>query len=150
MKKILIISASVIGLIALFGYKKYRDGITVLQHLGIRLKKAENISFEGNNIVFDVVVELINPTDIAFSLNTGSLASLERLEFYSKTGKYIGFSNVNLSKIDLPANSATALPPLKTSINFFKGVDYIFQGQPDIKTTAILKGLGKEYKIQQP
>ncbi len=148
MKKVIIIAAALFSL-GILGYQKLTAARTVLGHLRFRIKRIKNMRFEGNHLVFDVIVELTNPTDIPFDINTGSLIALKRIDYYDPFGNTLAVSDINLSKISLPANSSIELPPIATTVSLFKGIEQIIKTPSDIRAVATIEGFGQQYKIEQ-
>lgn len=152
MKKALIITALILGYLAVFGYKKYNDIREVIRQLQFRLKPGaglKNVQFSGNSLVFDATVELVNPTSKGFNLNTGGLITIKRMEYYDPEGKLIAFSNTHIDKIAIEPESITELPPITTTLNVFQGITYAIDGMPEVAhTRAVIDIFGKTYTVE--
>lgn len=151
-KSILAVAAVAVGSSIFFGKNKYDQYSQVLNNLQFKLKNLKNISFNGGKVVFDVDIELINPTPVAIDI-PGEKLVVKKLHFYTNTGKPLGIALPNLSNIEMPANGSRTITniPVKLSLaeigNSFSEILNIVLDPKQLKISADLQAFGKSFSV---
>lgn len=116
MKKAITFGLLTIGAIAAFGYKKTLDAKQVLDSLVVRIADIKNVRIINGGLLVDLKVELQNLSIASFSAQFGSLLLIKEIRIYNLDGFLLGKTTVNISSIDIPANSSIYLDNLQTKI----------------------------------
>lgn len=151
------------GIVAVVGYFLLKDKAEKLIEqfkkitiLPVDFKKL-NVKWNDGKpyISFNLDLKFKNPTPQNFNAN-GIVVTLKRLLFYDKNNVFLGGSNVNITSLNIPANSSVILPNIPivldlqtTIINAMTIINSGSFNINDIKTEAIISVLGLEYKITQ-
>ena len=139
---------------AILGYNKAEQVKQLFKDLTFKIDKLKDIQFNGFSqpltIVTDVVLK--NNSNYEFSINTGGLINLNRVDFYTKNGKKIGEANKQISNITLLSQNTTIIEDVEviiqpkdlvnialTDFNSLEPKDFIVKAQIDI--------LGKPYTV---
>lgn len=104
-KTILLVSAAAVGSSIYFGNKKAGRYMAVLERMEVNPKGVKNFKLQGSALMFDIDVELVNPTNIAVNI-PGNLITVKNLHFFTASGRKLGTASPNVSKISLPANGS--------------------------------------------
>lgn len=126
----------------------------IFKDLSFGVDSIKNINFLGFNqpLIITVDVMLKNNSPHEFSVNTGGLINLNRVDFYTPKGEKIGEANKQITNIMLLPNNATIIEDVQVivqpkdilkialqNLNSLKPKDLIAKAQIDI--------LGKQYTI---
>lgn len=109
-KNILIVTAIAFGGLWLFGQKKLNTAKEVMDHIKVGVKSISNIKFSLKEISFNAVLTLHNQTKIDFGATLTSKIIIKQIRVYTTNGQYLGKADVNIYKLDLPANTVVELP----------------------------------------
>ena len=93
--------------------KKYKNAF---QELDIELNSLRNLNITGSKLTADVILNLINPTDIDLGVDAKNLVILKKLIFYTQSGLFIGEAYPSLANIMLPRNSTLTTPEIPVEI----------------------------------
>lgn len=151
------------GIVAVVGYFLLKDkaGKLIEQFKNITILPVafKNLNGKWNDgkpyISFNLDLKFMNPTPQNFNAN-GIVVTLKRILFYDKNNVFLGGTNVNITSLNIPANSSVILPNipivLDVQTTIINAMTIINSGNfniNDIKTEAIVSVLGLEYKITQ-
>lgn len=107
-------------------------------------------SFPNFYINFKLDIKITNPTPLALSVSTGSLAVLRSIKLYRK-GKYLGKADLNISTIDVPANSSTTFKHIPFSVAAQAALENAMTiesfDMSELGIVATVVVLGNEYEI---
>lgn len=151
-KTILGVGALAIGGFAYFGKGKYDNYKNVLGSLQFNLKSVKNVNLSGGNVLFNVDMELVNPTSTAIDV-PGQQIVVKKLHFYSANGNYLGVATPNISNISMPANGTRLITniPVKLSLatvgNSFSEILDIIGNTKLLQIKADLEAFGKSFTV---
>jgi len=155
MKKILIISAVVLGAGFMFAKDKATKLLTeyesVFKQLKIKLGGISNVNYSNSQLTANVVLHITNPTAINLGVDTNNYVTLKKLLFFTESGKYIGEAHPNISNLQLPAQATTATPaiPVEVPINnnvFSIGIE-LMTNSKNLQVKAVLEAFNQTYTI---
>lgn len=118
MKKVLAISALVIGGLIAYGSNKASQITGVLSGLKIRVQSIRNIGFDlaTQSVRFNVDVQLTNPDSMPLTINSAGAATLTRIVYHDSQNNLIGESFPDLTSINIPAYQSIIVPNVPTQI----------------------------------
>lgn len=155
-RNILVFGAIALATASFFSIRKYNAAKTVVENLKVKIFSISNVNFQLPDVSFDVVLEIINPTNIDFGATLSSKITISSLRAISSNGLLIGEANSNLYSIQLPANSSVNLPKINVKIdgeNMLQNVldSFIYQNQSnvfqDLKFEIDLNVFGKKITL---
>lgn len=152
-KKILLIGALLGGAGLIYsGRNKAGELNSLKNNLQVDLKKTKLKSFSGGNIDLSVDVEITNPTAAGFDIPS-NLVTIKALKFYTKTKKYLGVADTNITNLSIPANSTrvvTDIPvtiPIMSLANSLSEVLDIISDSKNLVVTADVNALGFDFTV---
>lgn len=144
----------VVGLATTYvlGRMKYDQVKDIAKSLSFRIDRINDIKFNFGNITLNVDVILKNNSNLSFSLDTGSLISLKKVQFFTKKGIKLGEAEKHIDNIVLFPNNSTIIEDVDVIVDTSNvgGVlsEFITGMKPDdIVTKAQLEILGKTYIV---
>lgn len=155
-RTIVIVSGlAVLGIVALTA-KKVLVLKAVFDKMKIWPSNISNVKLNNfTELSFNLDFMLQNPTNESFSLTGANIVKLKRVSVF-KNGTYLGQAEINLSALNIPANSTVALNdlPFKVSItSILDDLANITNFDVTTLTTglsveAVVDVLGSEYIIE--
>lgn len=151
-KAVLGVAALAVGGSIYLGKNKYDSYRSVLENMEINLKKVTGLKISGDNVFFNVDIELVNPTDISVNV-PGNKLVVKNLHFFSPKGVKLGIASPNISNISLPANGSrmiTNIPvalSLKTIGSSLNEIIEVALNPDLLQTTADLEAFGKSFSV---
>lgn len=127
MKKIALYGAIGYGL--WYITRKSKDIFNAYNALTTQVVNVRNVKPGLSEFTLDVDVLISNPTQTAISVNTGGLAKLKRVNFYSVKGTLIGHSSPGTTSLNIPAGGKQLIKNVPTSIN----TGYVLEALGNIK-----------------
>lgn len=139
---------------AILGTNKANQVKQIFKDLTFSIDAIKNINFLGFNQPLTITVDVMlkNNSPYEFSVNTGGLINLNRVDFFTSKGEKIGEANKQITNIMLLPNNATIIEDVQVVVqpkdilkialqnfNSLKPKDLIAKAQIDI--------LGKQYTI---
>lgn len=85
----------------LYGKTKIEEFSSFLDRITFELKSINGIDFSDNKLSFKTDVIVVNPTSTSIDVS-GNLLTIEKLNFYTKTGRLIGIATPNVN-VSMPA-----------------------------------------------
>ncbi len=110
LKKGLIITSIFIGGLFVFGQRKYKTALYVMNHIKLGIKKVSNFKFSLRDVKFNAVLTLQNQTNIDFGATISSKIVIKTIKVYNANGTYLGKANTDIYKINLPSKQTIELP----------------------------------------
>ncbi|RDI07036.1 hypothetical protein [Flavobacterium sp. AG291] len=105
----------------------------------VKLKNFTELSFNLNFM-------LQNPTNESFSVSGANIVTLKRVSIY-KNGTYFGQADVNLTELEIPANSTTELKNLPFKVSLTSLLDNL-ANMTEFDVTSITTGLSVEAVVE--
>ena len=151
-KTILSVAAVAVGGSLILGGKKFRGYKNVIDNLEFNIKDVKGVKLQGSEVVFDVDVEIVNPTSTAVNV-PGDLIVVRNLHFFTPSGTKIGVATPNVSNIAMPANGSRTITgiPARVSLtsvgkSFSEVLDVVLDPQK-LKVAADLEAFGKSFTV---
>ncbi|WP_281239011.1 hypothetical protein [Flavobacterium praedii] len=150
-----------VGIVAVVGYfllgnkiKKIIEQFQFVKVYPVAFKKFDVKWNDGVPFVtFLLDLKMVNPTNVNFDANIVAV-TLKRILFYDKRNMLFGSSEVNIDKVNIPANSSIILNqiPVKldlqtaitTAITILRNDGFTIN---EIRTEAVVSILGIDYKL---
>lgn len=150
MKKIILPTIVVLGVYGLFKLNKMKNAIDSLK---VKLTSVKNIDISWSSLKFNFDLLITNPTMQNIGFNTYDLVKLSKVEFYNKTNNsFLGTASLNLSSLELNANSSVSINNVLASFSTKSLIKYIdvFKQDPlkNLDIYLVLSSAGKTYKIK--
>lgn len=111
--------------LAVLGIQKKEQIESVIDRLQFKLYKIKNLNFSFKQFSMDLGIRVVNPTSEDISINTGFVKAKVIRAYEKKTGKLLAFSNLDISKIDLPSGGFFDLPFVHIEIPSLTGAQYL-------------------------
>lgn len=139
--------------LALFGFKKKNNYVSVLTEMKIAVDNIRNWRYKSGKLLVDVDVVLINPTKLDFSPVTAGALTLKSISLLSK-GKKLGTGYGTVTNFDLPAGGTQKIEKVQIELLSLTIIDQLFGGSfstnaNDFKIEVELTALGKTWIIEQ-
>lgn len=150
MKKILFISALVLGGLAYLGWRKVENLKEHFSKLKILPIGVSDFKATLKEIRFKVDVQIYNPEPESFDVS-GIIATLKRLNVYWK-GQFLATGSLNITSISIPAKDKLILHdievivPLTNVMQVLTVLDTISVN--DLQVEAVVEALGENYLIK--
>lgn len=148
MKKLLITAALLYGGYKLLGKKKQIEELK--EKLKIRPQNVRNVKIVSGGIKMLIDINLINESDLDFSLNSLGAITLKRINFFTGAGTPIGTAYPNITNIAIAPNNNVLLPNVEAFIgtaNITNVLSQLVTGFEEIYTTSEIEILGVNYTI---
>lgn len=148
MKKIIIYAGLAYLGWRLLGKKQQIDQLK--DKLKIHPKNIRNVKVVAGGIKMLIDINLINESDLDFSMNSLGAIKLKRINFFTGNGTPIGTAFPNISNITIAPNSNVLLPNVEAVVgteNITTVLNQILSGYDDIYTTSEVEILGVNYTI---
>ena len=151
-KAILGVAAVAAGASVLFGKKTYDKYKDVMDKMQFNIKRITGVDLKSNRLVFDVDVELVNPTNVAIDV-PGNKVVVKTLQFYSPSGTKLGIAQPNISDISMPANGSRTITNIPVNIslasvgNNFTELLSIATNPDQLKISADVEAFGKSFTL---
>ena len=152
-KTLLAVAGVAIGGGLLLGKNKFDEYRNVLNQMKFKIKSVKGIKLISGNVVFDVDMELTNPTDVAITV-PGKKLVVKNLHFFTPSGKKLGVASPNISDIDMPANGSRIITNVPATISLdavgssFSEVLSAVLDPAKLKVTADLEAFGKSFSVK--
>lgn len=149
-----IIGASILALLALYGKKKYDDYKDIISLLTFKISDISNVKISGLSLFFDIAIKFHNPTNKDFYVNGLGLISVNKVKVFRK-GVFIGEANSDITKIEIPAFEFTTLSGITIEtkyLNFLSELSNLasLTEVKDYSLEIVIEALGQTYIIEQP
>lgn len=147
MKKLIIYAALLYGGFKLLTKKKQIEALK--DFLQIRPQNIRDLKFVNNGIKMTVDINLINTSDMEFSMTGLGIITLKKLNFFTLEGSKVATAFPNITNILILPNSNTLIENVEAIAsldNITGNIMQLFQN-PELKTTAEIEILGQTYTI---
>ena len=104
MKKTLLYIGLGILAIASFGGFQINKVKNIVDNIKFKLDRVNALNFLGNIINLNVNIKVVNNSNNAFSVNTGNVIALNKLEFFTDTGVKFAEATKQVNNINLQPN----------------------------------------------
>ncbi len=151
-KTLLAVAGVAVGGGLLLGKNKFDEYRNVLNQMKFKIKSVKGIKLISGNVVFDVDMELTNPTDVAITV-PGKKLVVKNLHFFTPSGKKLGVASPNISDIDMPANGSRIITNVPATISLdavgssFSEVLSVVLDPTKLKVTADLEAFGRSFSV---
>jgi len=147
------IAIGVTAALALFGFTKKNNYVSVLREMKIAVDNIRKLRYRNGKIYTDVDVILINPTKLNFSPITAGAITLRRISLKMK-GTLLGNGLGTVKNFDLPAGGTQKIEKIEIEILSLEILNLLFTGSfstnPNDYTIEVeLNALGKTWIIEQ-
>ncbi len=152
MKKLLGLGA-ILGAVYYYGKKKYNDVQVLMNNISMKLVKIANVKFDNGALTLFVNLMIRNqsPTDLSF--DGGGSILLKKIYFYDKSNQLIGTSKLDITRIEVAANSSIVVNnmpvviPLADINNVVITALSLFSDPDQLKIKVELEVFGKTFTI---
>lgn len=147
------LAIGVTAALALFGFTKKNNYISVLTQMKIAVDNVRKLRQRKGKIYTDVDVILINPTKLDFSPITAGAITLKRISLKMK-GTLLGNGLGTVTNFNLPAGGTQKIENIQIEILSLDILNLLFNGSfstnPNDYTIEVeLMALGKTWIIEQ-
>lgn len=147
MKKLIIYAALLYGGFKLLTKKKQIEALK--EFLQVRPQNIRNLKFVNNGIKMNVDINLINTSDMEFTMSGLGLIALKKLNFFTLEGNKVATAYPNITNIVILPNSNTLIENVEAVASLDNITGNIMQllQNPELQTTAEIEILGQTYTI---
>lgn len=137
----------------LFGKNKIDGYRNVLEQMQFKIKSVKGIKLISGNVVFNVDLQLTNPTNIPINV-PGNKLVVKTLHFFTPSGKKLGVANPYISDIDMPANGSRIITNVPATISLdavgssFSEVLSVVLDPAKLKVTADLEAFDRSFSVK--
>lgn len=148
MKKLILYTGLLYGGWKLFIKKQQIEELK--DKLRIRPQNVRNVKIVSGGVKMLIDINLINESNLDFSLNSLGAIKLKRINFFTANGTQIGTAFPNITNIAISPNSNMLLQNVEAVIgaaNITTVLNQLITGYQDIYTTSEIEILGVNYTI---
>ncbi len=120
--------------VGLYAYDKKKQVDNILNGLKVHLLGVDNFKADFNNIQADVYLQIVNPSKDELVFDTKFIKAKQLRIYDSVSDKNIAITDLDTTKINLPAQGTYDLPKIKIKIPVLTGADMIINSIVNKKT----------------